>query len=230
MMIIFAIIAYGEKYHELSLRAIDSIKKYASDSKIHIVTDNIEFYSSYTSDVLTVSKGKDYTGDLFKPNLKYQSLLKANELTNTDDIIIMLDADCYLTSTYNEEAFQSINYGLNAPLGKDSLKYHIDIFKNSPCTIEKILAHNNDKLQQYYVFREACLIFKVDPSIHNFIKTWECGYEFNELNNLSQFTVTIDVQMAALKSNYPIFNISDTSIIEMMRMTDVNGHIGLPLN
>lgn len=225
-MIIFSPIAYEQKYRELSLRTIETFNQYCKNSKLNIVTDDVDFYTKHLSNHIQVVKGLD-TGKEFKANLKYLCLKESIKLADIGDFIVIMDADCFFTDKFDDSIFDTFNTGLTVQLGKD--RYLAEELQ-SGVIVNKILSLNPDTTQKYHIFREACPIFKVNSNTIDFINAWEdiCN-KIDELQ-ITHAAETFDIQIAALRSDYQINNLGNSSIIEMILMTDDHGGIGSPLS
>lgn len=225
-MIIYAPIAYGVKYNELSLRMIDTFNKYSSQGKLCILTDNVDFYANHVSDNISVVKGED-TGPFFKANLKYQCLKEALKIASVGDVVVVMDADCFLTNRLDESFIQTLDNGLHIKAGGEGKIAPSDLQNNA--IIYKILTLNPDADATYYIFREACLVFKIDETAEAFVKEWERIFSLYDVHPMVHNGETFDIQIAAIFSNYRVNDLKTHELSEMFHMTDANGGIGSPI-
>jgi hypothetical protein len=225
-LITFSVIAYKEKYHNLTLKLLETFKTYANDHRMIVITDDPAFYEGHSAENIIVVQGVPCEGH-YKTSLAYQCLEEALKVANSGDVLVLLDADCFFTEKFDAEVFESIGYGLTAQLGNEKM------FKPSQmdnkAIANKILSLDPNVEQDYYVFREAVLFFRVDDSIHAFLEAWK--QILAELIERRQpcSGQTFDMQVAINRTGYTLNNLGKSRIIEMFKMTDIRGSLGFPL-
>lgn len=207
-MIYIATMAYREAYRASSIKLLESIRQFVPEAVTVIVTDDVSFYDDHAGLDLRVSEGPvcNYA-PYFKANLKAYALNAALDWANPGDIVIFLDADCYITKPLNESMFESIGYGLSLPMGVDMDNLVTPMEVQNTVVRHKILGLNPDLEQKYHVFREAFLLFRVDVTFHTFVHEWCSIYEESLVKQLDNASVTFDIQCAMHRSGLPLNDI-----------------------
>lgn len=221
-------IAYGETYRNLSLRLIDSCVLY-NNLPLLIVTDEVNYYDKYKDNqsIIIISGPQSITStENFKYNLKLYPIKEAVKYCVQNDIIIYLDCDCYFTHTIDTLILKSLHPGLNVQLGENNS----NVLKTIGAECLQTINHLGNPLKEYYWWREAVMIFKIDGYMNSFLIEWERIFNVIEDANLSHNSDCFTIQIACKHSDLSLSSIGCTHATDYGILTTTReGNIINPL-
>lgn len=201
--IVFCTLACGEKYREISLNLINSLRTHYPEYKTIVATDDPEYYPYYeNTDVTKVNYDSEIN---FPFSLKFYPIKYITQRFPAN-LIIYLDADNIVSRREPLGPFLELEEGMY----------------NVPCLVDGVNGISNgiirDRVKQYiqenekvFLFPEQTFIFKLSNRVRflHFLQEWENLY--NKMLEISEYQnyECVELCLACQRAGLPIKNIKE---------------------
>lgn len=202
MKLAICTLAFNRRYRALAVNLIgECTDRIAAPYTFTVVTDDVSAFKGLPVKAIGI---KDETPDL---NLKEYAIRSAYE---NDDIthVMFLDADTIIEGYIGGPDFDFFEEGLNTCTNVASLAQ----FGNPPIAT-KFIDHFGEH-GQGMVFKECCMVFRVEDNpehFQKFLDEWEYIRDRNKKRGLPQCVQSLDIALAAQNVKYPINDISKST-------------------
>lgn len=225
MKIVYCTVSVHHNYHLISKSLLDSFLKFTTDSLLLVLTDDANFYQSYSQyqNIIILEDKELVTGvPSVNLNVKYRLLQKAYEYN--PEYIILVDCDAYITDHIDNEWFRDLPVGINVVIGDVQPASKIQ----NPTIRKKLLAFNPDENHKYFLFREGTLVLHIGGTFLQFVQEWESLYNYVITNRLTHTSELFEINIASEKAGYPINNLGIHPIRSVIWMAErVNGGLAI---